>query len=162
MLFQWSGTLVRDVNALAAAPSHIKVFSALVTIAEYGPMLGDKVKRKSGSEKPINFSYNKWAHLAVPMLISLIICFWGIEGIHFAKYVALSNGDCGAWSFDVTVNFTCGVEMKGMVGGAWSGRGPNEGGGLSIPSKVNALTASVAAVSCGRFFTMAITEDGKL
>ncbi|KAK9160114.1 hypothetical protein Syun_006455 [Stephania yunnanensis] len=34
---------------------------------------------------------------------SLIICFWGIEGIHFAEYVALSNGDCGAWSFDVTV-----------------------------------------------------------
>ncbi|KAK9127673.1 hypothetical protein Syun_016470 [Stephania yunnanensis] len=33
-------------------------------------MLGDKVKRKRGSEKPINFSYNKWAHLAVPMLIS--------------------------------------------------------------------------------------------
>ncbi|KAK9099340.1 hypothetical protein Syun_026385 [Stephania yunnanensis] len=32
-----------------------------------------------------------------------IICFWGIEGIHFAEYVALSNGDCGAWSFDVTL-----------------------------------------------------------
>ncbi|KAK9087765.1 hypothetical protein Syun_030159 [Stephania yunnanensis] len=77
----------------------------------------------------------------------------GIEGIHFAEYVALSNGDCGAWSFDVTVtnamckwnvNFTCGVEMKGMVSGAWSGRGPNEGGGLSIPSKVNALLHLIA------------------
>ncbi|KAK9128805.1 hypothetical protein Syun_017602 [Stephania yunnanensis] len=209
-----------DVNALAADSKSYQ-----------GPMLGDKVKRKRGSEKPINFSYNKWAHLA-PMLISagddtklfaysaqeftkfaprdicpapqrlpiqlafgtlacgsslgnsydaksFIICFWGIEGIHFAEYVALSNGDCGAWSFDVTVtnalgthtaaitdsgvNFTCGVEMKGMVGGAWSGRGPNEGGGLSIPSKVNALLASHCLfVSCGGFFTMAITEDGKL
>ncbi|KAK9163324.1 hypothetical protein Syun_004226 [Stephania yunnanensis] len=28
------------------------------------------------------------------------LCF---IGIHFAEYVALSNGDCGAWSFDVTV-----------------------------------------------------------
>ncbi|KAK9091929.1 hypothetical protein Syun_026840 [Stephania yunnanensis] len=188
-------------------------------------MLGDKVKRKRGSEKPINFSYNKWAHLAVPMLISagddtklfaysaqeftkfaprdicpapqrlpiqlafgtlacgsslgnsydaksFIICFWGIEGIHFAEYVALSNGDCGAWSFDITVtnalckwnvNFTCGVEMKGMVDwGLELVVAPNESGGLSIPSKVNALPASVAAVSCGGFFTMAITKDGKL
>ncbi|KAK9165361.1 hypothetical protein Scep_000552 [Stephania cephalantha] len=107
-----------DVNALAAAPSHSRVFSAGsdgqvilyklsetvgssdgkssmevlrqwvyvgyhrahthdiraltmgVPISKEGPMLGDKVKRKRGSEKPINFSYNKWAHLAVPMLIS--------------------------------------------------------------------------------------------
>ncbi|KAK9151045.1 hypothetical protein Syun_009354 [Stephania yunnanensis] len=36
-----------------------------------------------------------------------IICFWGIEGIHFAEYVALSNGDCGAWSFDVTLLLDC-------------------------------------------------------
>ncbi|CAH9101882.1 unnamed protein product [Cuscuta europaea] len=41
-------------------------------------------------------------------------------------------------------------------------RGPNEAGGLSIPSKVEALPVRVAAVSCGGFFTMALTEDGKL
>ncbi|CAN6707832.1 unnamed protein product [Malus baccata var. baccata] len=41
-------------------------------------------------------------------------------------------------------------------------RGPNEGGGLSIPSKVKALHMPVAAVSCGGFFTMALTEDGEL
>lgn len=42
------------------------------------------------------------------------------------------------------------------------GRGPNEGGGLSIPSKVKELPTPVAAVSCGGFFTMALTEDGQL
>lgn len=41
-------------------------------------------------------------------------------------------------------------------------RGPNEGGGLSIPSKVKALPVPAAAVSCGGFFTMVLTEDGEL
>lgn len=30
----------------------------------------EKVKRKRGPEKPLDFSYHKWAHLGVPMLIS--------------------------------------------------------------------------------------------
>lgn len=46
--------------------------------------------------------------------------------------------------------------------GLGPGRGPNEGGGLSVPSKVKALTVPVAAVSCGGFFTMVLTEDGKI
>ncbi|XP_050204298.1 RCC1 domain-containing protein RUG3, mitochondrial [Mercurialis annua] len=41
-------------------------------------------------------------------------------------------------------------------------RGPNEGGGLSIPSRVKALSAPVSAVSCGGFFTMALTEEGQI
>ncbi|VFR00214.1 unnamed protein product [Cuscuta campestris] len=41
-------------------------------------------------------------------------------------------------------------------------RGPNEAGGLSIPSKVESLPVRVAAVSCGGFFTVALTEDGQL
>lgn len=41
-------------------------------------------------------------------------------------------------------------------------RGPNEGGGLSIPSKVKALPMPVTAGSCGGFFTMALTEDREL
>lgn len=40
--------------------------------------------------------------------------------------------------------------------------GPNEGGGLSIPFRVKALTSPVAAVSCGGFFTMALTKEGHL
>ncbi|KAK9129714.1 hypothetical protein Sjap_010201 [Stephania japonica] len=107
-----------DVNALAAGPSHNRVFSAgsdgqvilyklsettgrddgksstevfkkwvyvgyhrahthdiraltmTVPISKEGPMLSDRVKRKRGREKPVDFSYHKWAHLAVPMLIS--------------------------------------------------------------------------------------------
>ncbi|CAF2017594.1 hypothetical protein Bca4012_079451 [Brassica carinata] len=46
--------------------------------------------------------------------------------------------------------------------GLGPGRGPNEGGGLSVPSKVKALTVPVASVSCGGFFTMALTQEGQL
>ncbi|XP_020867943.1 ultraviolet-B receptor UVR8 isoform X2 [Arabidopsis lyrata subsp. lyrata] len=46
--------------------------------------------------------------------------------------------------------------------GLGPGRGPNEGGGLSVPSKVKALTVPVASVSCGGFFTMALTKEGQL
>uniref|UniRef100_A0A1J3H009 Ultraviolet-B receptor UVR8 n=1 Tax=Noccaea caerulescens TaxID=107243 RepID=A0A1J3H009_NOCCA len=46
--------------------------------------------------------------------------------------------------------------------GLGPGRGPNEGGGLSVPSKVKALTVPVASVSCGGFFTMALTQQGQL
>ncbi|KAJ4900362.1 hypothetical protein Rs2_14313 [Raphanus sativus] len=42
------------------------------------------------------------------------------------------------------------------------GRGPNEGGGLSVPSKVKALSVPVASVTCGGFFTMALTQEGQL
>ncbi|KAJ6954832.1 transducin-related family protein [Populus alba x Populus x berolinensis] len=107
-----------DVNALAAAPSHNRVFSAgsdgqvilyklssetvesaydtsskmlkkwiyvgyvrahthdvraltvAVPISREDPMPDDKVKRIRHKKKPIEFSYHKWAHLGVPMLIS--------------------------------------------------------------------------------------------
>ena len=41
-------------------------------------------------------------------------------------------------------------------------RGPNEVGGLSIPTKVKALEVPVVSVACGGFFTTVITNDGKL
>ncbi|CAM8906638.1 unnamed protein product [Rhodiola kirilowii] len=40
--------------------------------------------------------------------------------------------------------------------------GPNEGGGMSIPSQVKELPVPVAAVFCGGFFTMALTEEGQV
>ncbi|KAM7270277.1 hypothetical protein ACFE04_029491 [Oxalis oulophora] len=40
--------------------------------------------------------------------------------------------------------------------------GPNEGGGFSIPSKVEALPVPVASVYCGGFFTMVLTKDGEI
>ncbi|KAK4478315.1 hypothetical protein RD792_017604 [Penstemon davidsonii] len=109
-----------DVNALATAPSHNRVFSAgadgqvilyklssdavgssdekfvpealkkwiyvgyvrahthdvraltvAVPISHEADLPPDeKVKRQRGREKPLDFSYQKWAHLGVPMLIS--------------------------------------------------------------------------------------------
>ncbi|KAI4337065.1 hypothetical protein L6164_015523 [Bauhinia variegata] len=107
-----------DVNALAAAPGHNRVFSAgsdgqvilyklsnesvssdnnkssmimkkwiyvgyvrahthdvrALTVAapinREDPLPDEKVKRVRREEKPIDFSYCKWAHLGVPMLIS--------------------------------------------------------------------------------------------
>ncbi|KAM7514426.1 hypothetical protein LguiA_004009 [Lonicera macranthoides] len=108
-----------DVNALAAAPGHSRVFSAgsdgqvilyklsgdaieanddmssskvmkkwvyvgyvrahthdvraltvAVPISQEDILLDEKVKRVRGKEKPLDFSYHKWAHLGVPMLIS--------------------------------------------------------------------------------------------
>ncbi|OIW20872.1 hypothetical protein TanjilG_24950 [Lupinus angustifolius] len=107
-----------DVNALAAAPSHDRVFSAgsdgqvilyklssqlvspdgvnspilmkrwiyvqnvrahthdvraltvAVPITQEDPLPDERVKRARREEKPIEFSYHKWAHLGVPMLIS--------------------------------------------------------------------------------------------
>ncbi|KAE9599979.1 putative transcription factor WD40-like family [Lupinus albus] len=107
-----------DVNALAAAPSHDRVFSAgsdgqvilyklssqlvssgginspilmkrwiyvqnvrahthdvraltvAVPITQEDPLPDERVKRARRDEKPIEFSYHKWAHLGVPMLVS--------------------------------------------------------------------------------------------
>ncbi|CAL0302833.1 unnamed protein product [Lupinus luteus] len=46
--------------------------------------------------------------------------------------------------------------------GLGPGRGPDHAGGLSIPCKVKELPLPIAAVSCGGFFTMALTKDGQL
>ncbi|KAK6142416.1 hypothetical protein DH2020_022764 [Rehmannia glutinosa] len=46
--------------------------------------------------------------------------------------------------------------------GLGPGRGPDFAGGNSTPSEVKALPEPVAAVSCGGFFTMALTEGGQL
>nr|XP_043636160.1 WD repeat-containing protein PCN-like [Erigeron canadensis] len=108
-----------DVNALAASPSHTRVFSAgsdgqiilyklsgnatgsaddrsclkavkkwvyvgyvrahthdvralvvAVPISREDLLPDEKVKRARGTDKSIDFSYNKWAHTGIPMLIS--------------------------------------------------------------------------------------------
>ncbi|KAG6607956.1 RCC1 domain-containing protein RUG3, mitochondrial, partial [Cucurbita argyrosperma subsp. sororia] len=72
------------------------------------------------------------------------------SGAHTAAIT--ESGELYTWGRD---------EGDGRLG-LGPGRGPNEGGGLSIPSRVRALSAPVAAVSCGGFFTMALGVDGKL
>ncbi|EOX93230.1 Regulator of chromosome condensation family protein isoform 1 [Theobroma cacao] len=78
------------------------------------------------------------------------ICHISTSGTHTAAIT--ESGDLYTWGRE---------EGDGRLG-LGPGRGPNEGGGLSIPSKVKELPTPIAAVSCGGFFTMALTEEGQL
>lgn len=71
---------------------------------------------------------------------------------HISIIYLLNLGELYTWGRD---------EGDGRLG-LGPGRGPNEGGGLSIPNKVKELPMPVTAVSCGGFFTMALTEQGQL
>lgn len=70
----------------------------------------------------------------------------------FALFSFHFKGELYTWGRD---------EGDGRLG-LGPGRGPSEASGLSIPSKVKALPVPVAAVSCGGFFTMALTKEGQL
>uniref|UniRef100_A0A5B7CA60 Putative E3 ubiquitin-protein ligase HERC2 n=1 Tax=Davidia involucrata TaxID=16924 RepID=A0A5B7CA60_DAVIN len=78
------------------------------------------------------------------------ICHIATSGTHTAAITI--SGELYTWGRD---------EGDGRLG-LGPGRGPNEAGGLSIPCKVKALPVPVAAVSCGGFFTMALTQEGQL
>lgn len=78
------------------------------------------------------------------------ICHIATGGTHTAAIT--ESGELYTWGRD---------EGDGRLG-LGPGRGPNEGGGLSIPSKVKALPVPVVAVSCGGFFTMVLTKEGQL
>ncbi|XP_010260757.1 PREDICTED: probable E3 ubiquitin-protein ligase HERC2 [Nelumbo nucifera] len=77
------------------------------------------------------------------------ICQIATSGAHTAAVT--DSGELYTWGRD---------EGDGRLG-LGSGRGPNEGA-LSVPSKVKALPVPVVAVSCGGFFTMALTKEGQL
>lgn len=68
------------------------------------------------------------------------------------KLIMLDIGDLYIWGRE---------EGEGRLG-LGPGRGPDHAGGLSIPCKVKELPFPVAAVSCGGFFTLALTEEGQL
>ncbi|KAG1326378.1 RCC1 domain-containing protein RUG3, mitochondrial [Cocos nucifera] len=72
------------------------------------------------------------------------------SGAHTAAVT--DSGELYAWGRD---------EGDGRLG-LGSGGGPGEGGSLGTPSKVNVLPVPAAAVSCGGFFTMALTSDGEV
>ncbi|KAJ8543400.1 hypothetical protein K7X08_005923 [Anisodus acutangulus] len=78
------------------------------------------------------------------------ICHVATSGTHTAAIT--KSGELYTWGRD---------EGDGRLG-LGPGRGPDEAGGLSIPSKVKSLPVNVAAVSCGGFFTMALSEEGEL
>ncbi|XP_059625121.1 RCC1 domain-containing protein RUG3, mitochondrial isoform X2 [Cornus florida] len=78
------------------------------------------------------------------------ICHIATSGTHTAAIT--KSGELYTWGRD---------EGEGRLG-LGPGRGPSEAGGFSIPSKVKALPVPVAAVSCGGFFTMAVTDEGQL
>ncbi|KAL6561461.1 RCC1 domain-containing protein rug3, mitochondrial [Orobanche minor] len=79
------------------------------------------------------------------------ICHIATSGTHTAA-ITKSGGELYIWGRD---------EGDGRLG-LGPGRGPDHAGGNSLPSQVKALLVPVAAVSCGGFFTMALTEGGQL
>lgn len=82
----------------------------------------------------------------------LFLSFYGVSVQTFALLSLHFKGELYTWGRD---------EGDGRLGLGPS-RGPSEASGLSIPSKVKALPVPVAAVSCGGFFTMALTKEGQL
>lgn len=75
----------------------------------------------------------------------------------------LSSVLSSSCSFKITGElYTWGREEGDGRLGLGPGRGPDQAGGLSVPCKVEALPVPVAAVACGGFFTMALTEEGKV
>lgn len=78
------------------------------------------------------------------------ICHIATSGTHTAAIT--ESGELYTWGRD---------EGEGRLG-LGPARGPDQAGGLSVPSKVKALPEPVAAVSCGGFFTMALTKEGQL
>ncbi|KAK6142410.1 hypothetical protein DH2020_022758 [Rehmannia glutinosa] len=74
----------------------------------------------------------------------------------------------GSWDGEICHIATSGTHTAAITKsgdgrlGLGPGRGPDFAGGNSTPSEVKALPEPVAAVSCGGFFTMALTEGGQL
>ncbi|KMT09131.1 hypothetical protein BVRB_6g132380 [Beta vulgaris subsp. vulgaris] len=77
------------------------------------------------------------------------------------KHIATSGTHTGSITESGEL-YTWGREEGDGRLGLGPGRGPDQAGGLSVPCKVEALPVPVAAVACGGFFTMALTEEGKV
>ncbi|GAB4830243.1 hypothetical protein Ancab_019883 [Ancistrocladus abbreviatus] len=58
------------VGYLRAHTHDVRALTIAVPISKEETLLDDKVKRARRKEKPLDFSYHKWAHLGVPMLLS--------------------------------------------------------------------------------------------
>ncbi|KAL3715372.1 hypothetical protein ACJRO7_007151 [Eucalyptus globulus] len=78
------------------------------------------------------------------------ICHIATSGTHTAAIT--EAGELYTWGRE---------EGDGRLG-LGPGRGPDQAGGLSVPCKVKALPVPVSSVSCGGFFTTALTKDGQV
>ncbi|XP_057974172.1 WD repeat-containing protein PCN-like [Malania oleifera] len=58
------------VGYVRAHTHDVRALTVAVPISREDPLPDEKVKRVRCREKPIDFSYHKWAHLGVPMLVS--------------------------------------------------------------------------------------------
>ncbi|KAJ7966511.1 U3 small nucleolar RNA-associated protein 4 [Quillaja saponaria] len=65
MMKKWN-----HVGYVRAHTHDIRALTVAVPISREDPFPDEKTKRIRHKEKPIDFSYHKWAHLGVPMLIS--------------------------------------------------------------------------------------------
>ncbi|XP_061366874.1 WD repeat-containing protein PCN-like isoform X2 [Gastrolobium bilobum] len=68
-----SSTMVRRwiyVHYVRAHTHDVRALTVAVPISQEDTLPDEKIKRARREEKPIEFSYHKWAHLGVPMLIS--------------------------------------------------------------------------------------------
>ncbi|XP_021728032.1 ultraviolet-B receptor UVR8-like [Chenopodium quinoa] len=77
------------------------------------------------------------------------------------KHISTSGTHTAAVSVSGEI-YTWGREEGDGRLGRGPGRGPDQTGGLSVPGKVKGMPVPAAAVACGGFFTMALTEEGKL
>lgn len=133
---------VEDVRSIALGGVHSTALTRSGEVFSWGyggfGALGHSVYTRELLPRIINGPWNgKISHLAT-------------SGAHTAAIT--NSGELYTWGRD---------EGDGRLG-LGSGGGPGEGGSLGTPSRVNALPVPVAAVSCGGFFTTALTSEGKL
>ncbi|XP_031281366.1 WD repeat-containing protein PCN-like [Pistacia vera] len=58
------------VGHVRAHTHDVRALTMVVPISNEDPLPDEKIKRSRSREKPVDFSYHKWAHSGVPMLIS--------------------------------------------------------------------------------------------
>lgn len=131
-----------SVRSIALGGLHSIALDSLGQVFSWGyggfGALGHRVYTREHFPRFVEGSWNgKIRHIAT-------------SGTHTAAIT--DSGELYTWGRD---------EGEGRLG-LGPNRGPNEGGGLSIPSRVKALPVPVSAVFCGGFFTMVLTEEGQL
>ncbi|GAV56596.1 WD40 domain-containing protein [Cephalotus follicularis] len=69
----WSNEVMKKwvyVGYVRAHTHDVRALTVAVPISREDPLPDENVKRRRHMKKPFDFSYHKWAHLGVPMLIS--------------------------------------------------------------------------------------------